>query len=154
MVNTSMKCNQDMLFDYLFIDDLCSIVYRFINCWLRHKRLNITPLQRVYLHEVAETAKNLFGSSCSINFIKTGFNWAYTGDNSALLRAGRVRVYKSEERYVSTQRVSCSICHRGGYESLKVLSSRISINYRIWCNIFCYHCSSPYNSLLTNYNTR
>lgn len=84
--NQPIEINQNVVFDYLFIDDLCKIVEFFINNQPAENIINVTPTESISLTQIAEIV-NTFGSTpVQVNILKHGMNFEYTGDNKRLLK--------------------------------------------------------------------
>lgn len=79
--------NQNVVFDYLFVEDMQRIVEHFIINKPLHKIMNITPSDSISLAEIADIVVNISGGGhCSQVKIKNPvLNNEYTGDNSLLL---------------------------------------------------------------------
>lgn len=79
--------NQNVVFDYLFVEDMQRIVEHFIIHKPLHKIMNITPSDSISLAEIADIVVNISGGGhCSQVKIKNPvLNNEYTGDNSLLL---------------------------------------------------------------------
>ena len=79
--------NQNVVFDYLYINDLCKIVEFFMNNFPSDNRvINVTPTESVSLFEIAQTVNKISGYDAKISFLKDGLNYEYTGDNALLLK--------------------------------------------------------------------
>ncbi len=79
--------NQNAVFDYLYINDLCKIVEFFMNNFPSDNRvINVTPTESVSLFEIAKTVNKISGYDAKISFLKDGLNYEYTGDNTLLLK--------------------------------------------------------------------
>lgn len=77
--------NQNVVFDYLFVEDMQKIVEYFITNIPQHKIINITPTQSISLLEIADIVKDISGNNCKIEVKNSVMNNEYTGDNSVLL---------------------------------------------------------------------
>lgn len=77
--------NQNVIFDYLYIGDLCRIVKEFLFKKTKHNVINVTPSQSISLFEIAQIVNTLGCFKSKIEFNKQGLNFEYTGDNSTLL---------------------------------------------------------------------
>lgn len=77
--------NQNVIFDYLYINDLCKIVDSFITQFPKHRVINVTPTKSVSLLEIAQTVNKISGYEVPVTFKAKGLNFEYTGDNSVLL---------------------------------------------------------------------
>ena len=83
--NRPIEISQNVVFDYLFIEDLCKIVEFFINNQSTDNIINITPDKSISLTQIADIV-NTFGTTpVEINIINPGMNYEYTGSNSRLL---------------------------------------------------------------------
>ena len=80
----TIEINQNVMFDYLFIEDLMKIIGLFIENKPEHNILNVTPDESISLKEIAELVNDIsdFKSEIVINSEK--MNFEYTGDNSLL----------------------------------------------------------------------
>ncbi|MFA7658003.1 MAG: NAD-dependent epimerase/dehydratase family protein [Candidatus Gastranaerophilaceae bacterium] len=77
--------NKDVVFDYLYIDDLCKIVKYFVESKPNEKIMNITPTQSISLSEISQIINEISGFKSEIIIKENGLNAEYTGDNSRLL---------------------------------------------------------------------
>lgn len=77
--------NKNVVFDYLWIDDLIRIVRHFIKNQPDQKIINVTPTNGYELREIAETVKAVSGKAISI-VCDDGLGNEYTGDNACLLQ--------------------------------------------------------------------
>ncbi len=77
---------QDRKFDYLFIDDLHSILEYFIENSPAERAFNITPDEAVGLLEIAQIIKQVAGSKIPIQVATEELGMEYSGSNK-LLRA-------------------------------------------------------------------
>lgn len=82
----NININQNVIFDYLFVEDLEQIVEYFINNMPQDNIINITPTQSSSLLEIANIVKNISKKDININVLNTKMNNEYTGDNSLLLK--------------------------------------------------------------------
>ena len=78
--------NQNVIFDYLYIADLCRIVECFIKNQPKNKVINVTPTNSISLFEIAQTVNKISGYKSQISFKEEGMNFEYTGDNTLLLQ--------------------------------------------------------------------
>lgn len=77
--------NQNVVFDYLYIDDLLKILELFINQEPLFKHYNITTKESVDLYTIAELINNISNYKSKIILLHDGLNTEYSGDNSRLL---------------------------------------------------------------------
>ena len=78
--------NQNVVFDYLFVEDMARIVEYFIQNRPNDNVINITPTKSCSLLEIAEAVKDISGTSCGIKILSPEMNNEYTGDNSLLIK--------------------------------------------------------------------
>ena len=78
--------NQDVIFDYLFIDDLSKIVKHFIDNWYqKYNVINVTPTKSVSLKQIAEIVNQIGDYISLISSKQQNLGNEYTGDNQRLL---------------------------------------------------------------------
>lgn len=85
----SIVINQNVVFDYLYITDLCRIVKAFIDKKPKNRIINVTPSKSVSLEEIAlkvNSINDARGFQSKIIFKEQGLNFEYTGDNAVLLQ--------------------------------------------------------------------
>lgn len=79
--------NQNVVFDYLFIEDLNKIVKHFIEFgWNKQNIVNITPTKSISLLEIANIVNKISDYKSNIIIKNEILNFEYTGDNSLLLK--------------------------------------------------------------------
>ena len=79
--------NQNVIFDYLFIEDLNKIVKHFIEFnWDKQNIINITPSKSISLLEIAHIVNKISDYKANIIIKNEALNFEYTGDNSQLLK--------------------------------------------------------------------
>ena len=79
--------NQNVVFDYLFIEDLNKIVEHFIMFgWDKQNIINITPTKSISLLEIANIINKISDYKSRIIIKNEILNFEYTGDNTQLLR--------------------------------------------------------------------
>ena len=77
--------NQNVKFDYLYVEDLCIIVREFIERDdFKHKHYNVTPSESEELFEIAKKIRDIDGKELDIKVNKEGMGREYSGDNSRL----------------------------------------------------------------------
>ena len=85
--NEDIIINQNVVFDYLWIEDLQNIVKHFmINFPQNHKIINVTPSKSISLLELAEIVRNFSSPKVDIKILNEEMNNEYTGDNTLLLK--------------------------------------------------------------------
>ena len=76
--------NQNVIFSFIYIEDFCRIVCRFVENMPKQKFINTACRQDISIKELAEMSKQLFKSNCRIDFKQEGFNKQYTCDTALL----------------------------------------------------------------------
>ena len=77
--------NQNVVFDYLYIDDFLRIIEHIIENDCTYKEFNITPTESIDLVRIAELINSCGRYQSEIIVKNPGMNYQYTGDNSRLL---------------------------------------------------------------------
>jgi len=75
---------QNLLFDYIFVDDFVRIVRRFLEENLPMQAYNTTPNQSIELKTLAEKVLLASGKDLPIKIAREGMGREYSGDNSEL----------------------------------------------------------------------
>lgn len=92
-ITHASKCNlagkpitmrQDVVFDYIPVEDLCRITLEFINKTPKAQFINITPDKGISLMEIAQIINKIALRESEIICAKEGMANEYTGDNSVL----------------------------------------------------------------------
>ncbi|MBO7672453.1 NAD-dependent epimerase/dehydratase family protein [bacterium] len=78
--------NQNVVFDYLFVEDMVKIVEYFIENQWQDSVINITPQISVSLLEIAQTVNEISDFKSEIIVKNPVMNYEYTGDNSLLMK--------------------------------------------------------------------
>lgn len=77
--------NQNVVFDFIWIDDFCKIVEHFIEKPTKEKFINVSPTESIQIVDLANIV-NAFSDFKSEIIIKNeGLNKEYTGDNNKLI---------------------------------------------------------------------
>jgi GDP-L-fucose synthase len=79
-----IKIKQDVIFDYLYINDLIPVVEFFLKNKKYHGDFNITPDQSVSLKEVAEIINKISKKPSKIRLENKKLNFQYSGNNLKL----------------------------------------------------------------------
>lgn len=77
--------NQNVIFDYLFVEDMQKIVEYFIGNKPKTNIINITPTKSISLLEIANIVKEISNKNIQIKILNSEMNNEYTGDNKILL---------------------------------------------------------------------
>ncbi len=81
-----LRINQDVVFDYLYVDDLVKVVGYFLTHDSKHSDYNITPTGSVRLSQIVALIDEAGGRKSALEIINPGYNFEYSGDNSRLLK--------------------------------------------------------------------
>ena len=81
-----IEINQNVIFDYLYVDDLCKIIEFFIENKPQNNILNLTPTQSITLFDIAKTVNSISEYKSEIIIKNNKMNYEYTADNSLLLK--------------------------------------------------------------------
>lgn len=80
-----ISLNQNVVFDFIWIDDFCKIVKHFIDNPTKEKFVNVAPTKSIEIRELAKIVNEFSDYNCPVTFKKNGYNLEYTGDNTKLL---------------------------------------------------------------------
>ena len=86
IINLPITINQNVIFDYLFIDDLVCIVRQLILNQPKDKILNMTPSKSIDLLTIARIINEIGVNNSEITILKHNLNKEYTGDNSLIFK--------------------------------------------------------------------
>jgi GDP-L-fucose synthase len=86
MKKEDIVINQNVKFDYLYINDLCNIVEYFINNKAKSKIINVTPTNSIDLISISKIINEISTYKSKIVVKNKSLNYEYTGDNSLLLQ--------------------------------------------------------------------
>lgn len=82
--NLPITINQNIVMDYLFIDDLIVIVDKFLNSKVKYKDYNVTPDDSTDLITLAKKINRIAKKKVGIIVNQKGLNNEYTGSNKRL----------------------------------------------------------------------
>lgn len=77
--------NQNVVFDYLYIDDFVSIVEHILKKKTKNRHLNITPCRSIDSVSIAKILNKISDFKSDVCILNKGMNNEYSGDNSRLL---------------------------------------------------------------------
>ena len=81
-----IEINRNVVFDYLFIDDLCRIVEHFVNNnWKKYNIINVTPNKSITMEEISKLINNMSDFESEIIMKDKTLGNEYTGCNERLL---------------------------------------------------------------------
>lgn len=81
----NIEINQNVVFDYLWVEDMEKIVGYFIENKPKNNIINITPTKSISLYEIADIVRKFTDKNIEITIKNKIMNNEYTGDNSVLL---------------------------------------------------------------------
>jgi GDP-L-fucose synthase len=80
-----LTIRQNVVFDYLWIDDFCEIMDWFIENNPKYHTYNITTKNKIDLLTICNKIKDISGKDLPIYVCKEGMGFEYTGDNERLI---------------------------------------------------------------------
>lgn len=86
LAGENIEINQNVIFDYLFVEDMQRIVEYFIKNIPVNNIMNITPTDSVSLFQIANIVKDFSDKKIDVIIKNPEMNNEYTGDNSILLK--------------------------------------------------------------------
>jgi len=86
LAGENIEINQNVIFDYLFVEDMQRIVEYFIKNIPVNNIMNITPADSVSLSEIANIVADFSDKKIDVIIKNPEMNNEYTGDNSILLK--------------------------------------------------------------------
>lgn len=85
ILNIPFTINQNVIFDYLFINDLFKITDNIVyKDEIKHRIFNVTPDDSISLESICKIINEVGNNKCSISFVNEGLNFEYTGKNEKL----------------------------------------------------------------------
>jgi len=84
--NIPITINQNVNFDYLYIDDLVKITDWFINHEPKEKSYNVCTGSASQLSNIAQMILEFSGKNLDVTFLNQGMGREYSGDNTKLMR--------------------------------------------------------------------
>lgn len=85
LMGKDIEINQNVVFDYLFVEDMQKIVEYFIHHNPVNNIINITPSNSISLFDIAVAVKKISKKKIDIIIKNPKMNYEYTGDNSRLM---------------------------------------------------------------------
>lgn len=77
--------NQNVYFDYLWVEDLCNIMEWFITNDPKYKHYNVCRGSKIDLYSLACMVRDILSVDCEIIVKESGWKTEYTGDNTRLM---------------------------------------------------------------------
>ena len=86
LMNLPIIINQNVCYDYIFVDDFSRIVEKLIKNSPKIKVLNVTPNESTDLISINNIIQKLLNIDTGFKLLKEGYGREYTGDNTNLLK--------------------------------------------------------------------
>lgn len=78
--------NQNVVFDFIWIDDFCKIVEHFIEKPTNEKFINVSPTESIQIVDLANIVNDFSDFKSEIIIKNKGLNKEYTGNNNKLIK--------------------------------------------------------------------
>ena len=85
LIGLPISIAQNVVFDYLYINDFVRLIERLLNVDWPYRHMNITPTEPIDLFSAAKLVNESTGNKAGIQVLHPGWNTEYTGDNTKLL---------------------------------------------------------------------
>lgn len=85
ILDMPITINQNVVFDYMYIDDLCKIVKEFISITPKYHQYNICSGEKIDLYSLAQKISIVSRKKPDIVLAKDGFKPEYTASNKRML---------------------------------------------------------------------
>jgi len=85
LIKLPILINQNVMFDYLYINDFLNIVEKFINIKPKRKIYNITPEKSIDIVSAANIINEISNFKSEIIIVNDSMNRAYSGNNSLIM---------------------------------------------------------------------
>lgn len=86
LFNQPIKINQNVYFDYLYVEDLFPVINYFLTHKSEYYDYNVCTGRKISLIEITRTVSHISGNPLPIRVINKGLNNEYTGSNKRLLK--------------------------------------------------------------------
>jgi UDP-glucose 4-epimerase len=100
LANIDVTLVRDAIYDYLDVDDFCTIVQQLIEQNIRSGEFNVTPDQSVHLSTIIETVDTCLNIQSGYSIANPGLGKPYTGSNKKLASIVRGLKFSSLEESV------------------------------------------------------
>ena len=85
LLNMPIIINQNVIYDYIYINDFFKIVEYFVNNKTKNRIFNVTPTGSIDLLTIANLINKVSESKSEIRVLNEGIGVEYSGDNSKLM---------------------------------------------------------------------
>lgn len=86
LLGLPIKIKQNVIFDYLFVNDLVNIVDLFLSHKAEFNTYNLTPTNSISLKNIAGLINQISAKKSVITVVNKGMNYQYSGSNHRLLQ--------------------------------------------------------------------
>jgi len=86
LLGMPIRIKQDVVFDYLYIDDLLPVVEHFLINNSRYRDYNVSTLDSIRLTQIAKLINKIADRQSLIEVVNRGLNFEYTGSNDRLCK--------------------------------------------------------------------
>ena len=86
LAGENIEINQNVVFDYLWVEDMERIIEYFIEHKPEDNIINITPTESISLYDIAQIVNSICDKPVQIYINNSVMNNEYTGDNTLLLK--------------------------------------------------------------------
>lgn len=87
LMNLPIVINQNVRYDYLFIDDFSQIVDKLINNDIKNKIMNVTPTKSTDLLSINNQIQKILNIDSGFELLNQGYGKEYTGNNASLIKS-------------------------------------------------------------------
>lgn len=84
LLDLELVVRQDVVFDYLWADDLAVVLKRLLEKSGEIPDLNVTPTESISLRRILQIIERASKKKVDVTFLNEGLNFEYTGDNRRL----------------------------------------------------------------------
>ena len=85
LLDIDISIAQNVIFDYIYIDDLVRIVQYFIENESEYSDYNITPTESISLIEISNIIRDVTNKKVDTTVLNDGMNYQYTASNERLI---------------------------------------------------------------------
>lgn len=86
LLGLPIKIKQNVIFDYLYVDDFTSIVEHFLKKRTYFHDYNVTPTHSIRLTDIVKVINSIGRKKSKVHVVTKGLNYQYTGENRRLRR--------------------------------------------------------------------
>lgn len=86
LLNVPIVIKQNVIFDYVYIDDVVRVVDYFLHHPAKYAAYNVTPTTSISLGKIIDIINAIGHKQVPVTYEFKGFNYEYTGSNQRLLK--------------------------------------------------------------------